>query len=399
MTSPKASIVVPVYNAIEESIECLESILASDAAGAEIIVLDDGSDAADADLLNQRFSGDPSVKILRHFRNRGYTRNVQYGVEVATSPFVCVLNSDVMVPNRWLDRLLSALTENSRMAAVGPLSNAASWQSVPRVHDEYGVFTENGGLGLSTNERNSLNSTLEYFFGDQLEVVPLLNGFCTIFRRSALLEVGGFDTAAFPNGYGEENDLCARLGAHSYQLAVCPSVFVHHRKSRSFGVERKTSLSNLGARALANRYGPDFMNALARVCQDSKVLGLARELTSQHQEIFLAHTAEPEYPTSLGQFSGPSCIEVSRSGISELSPSDEMLDGLELSQIDAGTFQIKIPPGYALDYLHGAPAETILISLAIQSQMRGISIVPSDFSALLSIPFRLMQLSSGTPPA
>ena len=54
----------------------------------------------------------------------------------------------------------------------------------------------------------------------------------------ASVEVGGMDGAAFPSGYGEENDLCLRVRNAGYQLAVADDVYVWHSKSASFGAAR-----------------------------------------------------------------------------------------------------------------------------------------------------------------
>jgi hypothetical protein len=79
---------------------------------------------------------------------------------------------------------------------------------------------------------------------------PLLNGFCTLIRRSAFLEIGGFNVAAFPAGYGEENDLCTRATKAGYRLRIADHVYVHHTKSASFGHERRAELAKAGGQAL-----------------------------------------------------------------------------------------------------------------------------------------------------
>ena len=80
---------------------------------------------------------------------------------------------------------------------------------------------------------------------------PLLNGFCTLLKRSVFMEVGGLNEGAFPAGYGEENDLCTRVTKAGYKLAVADHVYVYHSKSASFGAARRTDLAKAGGKALA----------------------------------------------------------------------------------------------------------------------------------------------------
>ena len=81
--SRDVTLVVPVFNALPDTIECLSSLLRSDAGSCRIIVNDDGSPLEVTRRLQELFGGRDNVEIHGNFRNRGYTANVQYGVDAA----------------------------------------------------------------------------------------------------------------------------------------------------------------------------------------------------------------------------------------------------------------------------------------------------------------------------
>ena len=69
----------------------------------EIIVVDDGSSDKSVDLVKSDF---PTVKLVKHKINRGFSASVNMGVKVSKSNLVCLINNDV-IPEK--DFLLSTL--------------------------------------------------------------------------------------------------------------------------------------------------------------------------------------------------------------------------------------------------------------------------------------------------
>lgn len=90
---------------------------------------------------------------------------------------------------------------------AGPLSNAASWQSVPK------LFEQNDWAKNSLPEKMNLeqmSNLVENRSDKCYPEVPLLNGFCLMVKREVIDKIGYFDQETFSEGYGEENDYCIR---------------------------------------------------------------------------------------------------------------------------------------------------------------------------------------------
>jgi len=245
-------IVIPVFNAIDETIDCISSICRATDQPVLVTLVDDGSSTLNREILRRFVADMPWIKIVENDRNTGYTSAANKGMSKAQSKWIVLLNSDTIVTRGWLGGLLETALARPEAAMIGPLSNAASWQSVPDIRDAKGGWSTNplpSGIlieDVADNVRRLSEKAFPY--------VPLLNGFCTLIRRAALEEVGYLDGHAFPAGYGEETDLCIRMAKAGHKLAIADHVYVYHKKSASFGDKRRSVLTKQGNKALSSKH-------------------------------------------------------------------------------------------------------------------------------------------------
>ncbi|WP_155905091.1 glycosyltransferase family 2 protein [Methylopila sp. M107] len=245
-------IVIPVYNAIDDAMACLRSLERHTSIPHRVVVVDDCSEGHASEQLVRHQATRPWIQVIRNTTNKGYTRSSNIGMAASDSEWVVLLNSDTIVTPRWLEGLLEAAEERPEAAMIGPVSNAASWQSVPELYDSNGKWRINTiPTGYCIDDVALL---VEELAPREFPYAPLLNGFCTLIKRQALDEVGYLDEATFPVGYGEENDLCVRISGAGYKLVVADHVYVYHRKSASFGLKQRDQLSKQGTRNFAKKH-------------------------------------------------------------------------------------------------------------------------------------------------
>lgn len=249
---PFIQIVVPVFNAAVHVEDLLRSIQACTPTPHEILIFDDGSDEYTRERISRWEAIDPRIRYHRHPSNLGYTRNINVAVQSTVADYVLLINSDTIVTPNWLTKMYQTLMIDDQTAAVGPLSNAASWQSIPRTRTPTGDWMLNLlPDGMTPADVAALVEQLSAALSPEF---PLLNGFCTLFRRAAIEAAGYFDDQAFPEGYGEENDLCLRLGRLGYRLRIADDAYVHHKKSVSFGAGRRKTLTRRANMLLRSRH-------------------------------------------------------------------------------------------------------------------------------------------------
>lgn len=371
------TIVIPVFTAVEQTYKCVQSILASDASNCNILLLDDGTPGGVAQLQSLVDSHE-NIQLISHLRNRGYTRNVQIGVELSRTEYVCILNSDTLVPSSWSKPLVQALALNAHLAGVGPLSNAASYQSIPNVKSNKG-FSVNQHFGKDSENRECISGLINTFFSGEIIDVPIINGFCSVFRKSAIEKAGGFDVKSFPTGYGEENDLCIRLTSLGYRLAVVPSVFVYHEKSQSFGSDKKIELSKVGASKLIEIYGKRHVPDLGVSLEDSISLQAVRKIGSIIYGLLKNKTVEL-VSDSLAVLPSGTKITIDRDrNIVDESPHTLPYGKIEV--LGNGSITIYAPCNKDLNWLKGSEIESMTSLLMYYSTQEPVLFDLSDNSS------------------
>ena len=251
--SPAVDIVVPIHNAFEDVKCCLESLVQNTKGNYSIIAVNDGSDAALQQYLEAFSTIHPRCRIIHNDTPKGYTRAANQGLRASSGDYIILLNSDTIVPSGWLEALVECGQSDPHIGVLGPLSNAASFQSVPERRTAEGDWAVNSlPGGFSVEDMARLVSRLSK---REFPRVPFVNGFCYVIKRSVIETIGYFDEETFPHGYGEENDYSLRARDAGFVLAVADQAFVFHSKSKSFGHERRKELSHAGWEALKQKHG------------------------------------------------------------------------------------------------------------------------------------------------
>src|SRR5207248_1030087 len=106
-----------------------------------VTIVDDGSGPETAEYLSS-FASVHGATLIRNEAARGYTQSANQGLRASKGDYVVLLNSDTIVTDGWLDRLVECAESDGSIGLVGPLSNAATWQSVPEIVSG-GVFAVN----------------------------------------------------------------------------------------------------------------------------------------------------------------------------------------------------------------------------------------------------------------
>jgi GT2 family glycosyltransferase len=270
---------VCVHNSPDETKACLESLIAARRPQDRLVVVDDASDAPTARLIDQLAKDHEGITLIRHERNRGYTRSANEVLKNAKGRWIVLLNSDTIVPAPVLRKLITCGEQFSRLGIVGPLSNAASWQTVPQLTGMDGKFLVNElPAPLTADDMDRICGELSY---GTVPFVPLLNGFCLAIRRMLIGHIGLFDEESFPMGYGEEDDFCLRAGAAGFLCGLATDAYVYHHKSASFTAERRLPLVEAGQRALRVKHSVGRVAAAVYAMKHHPELACMRERISE----------------------------------------------------------------------------------------------------------------------
>lgn len=266
-------VIVCVHNALDDLTRCLSSLARYTRPPYRLILVDDGSEAPTRDYL-ARFAAEQGATLHRNEAAVGYTRAANQGLRASTGDYALLLNSDTIVTPDWLDRMVQCGESDARVGLVGPLSNTASWQSVPSVMDDGGDWAENA-LPAEWTPEHFARALAERSQRSNPRV-GFLNGFCIMIKRALIDEIGLFDEDKFGRGYGEENDYCVRARAAGWRLAVADDAYVYHAQSRSYTHEGRRERIERADRTLLEKHGYEPIDAGLRMTRDNRVLAGVR---------------------------------------------------------------------------------------------------------------------------
>ena len=238
-------IIIPVYNALEDLKICLESLKRhTDLTLDRVIMIDDRSPDTQVYPFMQSVEAE-GIVVLQNEQNQGFSGTVNRGMAFSDRD-VILLNSDTIVTENWVDKIVQCAYSDAAIGTVTPFSNNATLCSIPNFCQENTI-----PYGLSIDEyariveRNSLR---------KYPRITVAVGFCMFIKRETIRTVGMFDQKTFEKGYGEENDYCWRAEQLGYYHVLCDDTYIYHSGSASFVSQEKKKLMEDHERILQGRY-------------------------------------------------------------------------------------------------------------------------------------------------
>ncbi|MEM9014222.1 MAG: Stf0 family sulfotransferase [Pseudomonadota bacterium] len=227
-----AAVIIPVFGGFSSVHKCIESAIngRGDADYDIIVIYDSGPDPRIEALLDD-YADRGLIELTKNEKNLGFVKSVNRGIGMTADKDIVILNSDAIVPQGWMDRMLSLAESDPKIATITPFTNNGEICSFPnfchasRLPDDMG-----------THELDALFSAHGSREGVEL---PTGVGFCMYMSRAAINEIGLFDEETFGRGYGEENDFCRRAAAAGFRNVLQQNLFVYHAGNVSFGSERQ----------------------------------------------------------------------------------------------------------------------------------------------------------------
>lgn len=244
---PLVDIVIPIYNAADDLMACVDSVLQHTLNGTYCLILvDDASPDVRIAKYFTRLStrGLSEVVMLRNEKNLGFVATANRGMALHPERDVVLLNSDTLVTPGWLGRIQCCVDSDASIGTVTPFSNNAEICSFPE-------FCRDNSLEKLPPIDRIAAALIQR--SPTYPDIPTAVGFCMYIRRSLLDAIGYFDVETFGLGYGEENDFCMRATATGFRNVLCDDAFVAHVGGRSFD-ERKQVLMRENGRRLLARY-------------------------------------------------------------------------------------------------------------------------------------------------
>ena len=205
----KYSFIIPVFNRPDEVDELLESLTHQTLRDFEVVVVEDGSDVPCRDVV-ERYAD----RLQVHYSAKpnsgpGQTRN--YGVERAEGDYVLILDSDVVLPEGYLQAVDNELAATPCDAFGGPDRAHASFSKMQKaINYAMTSFFTTGGIRGGKKK-------MDKFYPRSFNMGV---------RRAVYHELGGFSAMRF----GEDIDFSTRLIRSGHVSRLFQSAWVWHKR-------------------------------------------------------------------------------------------------------------------------------------------------------------------------
>ncbi len=251
-----AAFVILHYMAMDDTVECIESIIAhNDISRIHIIVVDNSSPDGSGALLEEKYRGSSTVTVIESKENLGFARGNNLGFKYAKENFDCryiiLSNNDIVLFEDNMLQKIDREYEKSGFAVLGPM-----------ILTKDGKYTSNPQRmkALTKEQAEAMKKDFEGFLLSQkMYVRPCyimyrkvflkkkkrtricdhykryedvtLHGCFMVFSEKYIDEFDGLDDRTFM--YGEEDILHRRLIKNGMKSVYLPDIAVYHKEDVS----------------------------------------------------------------------------------------------------------------------------------------------------------------------
>lgn len=208
MSDPLVSIVVCTYNRGEYLDRCIQSLRRQSYQNIEIIIVD-GPSVDETEAVLKKYD---RLVIIKQPQLNGISNARNLGIRAAKGDVVAFIDDDAMADENWVLHLAEGYSDQN-VAGVGGLVYGPG-----QTHRQFdnGVINK---CGIPDAIRPSDKEIEDDEF-------PIFMGTNCSFRRSALIEVGGFDP--YFRYYHDESELCVRIVKAGRRLMYKRDAYVIH---------------------------------------------------------------------------------------------------------------------------------------------------------------------------
>jgi GT2 family glycosyltransferase len=224
----EVSVLLVNWNTREMTLECLRSLYAETRRTRfECLVMDNGSKDGSAEAIAREF---PQVRLQAETENHGFGKATNLQVAVARAPLVLLLNTDTLVLDGAVDKLVAFARANPgariwggrTVFADGSENTSSAWR---RITPWSSICFALGLRAMFPGSRLFDPERIDFRTG-RPEPCDIVVGCLLLIEKAFWNELGGFDPAFFM--YGEETDLCLRAGAAGARPLVTPDATIVH---------------------------------------------------------------------------------------------------------------------------------------------------------------------------
>jgi GT2 family glycosyltransferase len=289
----RCDIIMPVWNELEATRECVDSLVKNTGYPHKLIIVDNGSGRETASYLTGLKAGASiNAEIIRNDENLGFAKGVNQGIAASNAPYICVMNNDTIAAPGWLEEMMNVMAAHPEIGILNPSSNTS------------------GQKGSDPATRNSRSGSDPFCqvrsdpFCNQVQELYRARGFCMLIRREVIEKIGLFDES-YGRGYFEETDYSCRVQAAGFRIARAKGSYVYHKESLTFNrLADKEDLFRRNEKIFREKWGMrlNVGYILDKVISKERVNDIAVGVARSGHQISIFLKKGLEWPVAIDHF-------------------------------------------------------------------------------------------------
>jgi GT2 family glycosyltransferase len=229
---PFVSLIIPTRNAVALVRQCIESIVTETAyPHYEILLVDNGSDDAEALAYFAELDAQPGITVIRDDRDFNYSALNNAAVAQARGELVGLLNNDIeVISPGWLDEMVSIALQPG-VGAVG-----ARLLYPDRSVQHGGVLLGVGGIAGHAHKHLPADDPGHGGRAQLTQTFSAVTAACLVVRKALYEQLGGLDEERLGVAFNDV-DFCLRLRDAGYRSIWTPYAELLHHESATRGLE------------------------------------------------------------------------------------------------------------------------------------------------------------------
>lgn len=220
-----ASIIIPVFNNLKYTVQCLEAVAANTGYKPyEVVIVDNCSTDGTKEYLAS-LEGD--VRVLTNDSNLGFAVACNQGAKAAEGDYLVFLNNDTVPLAGWLENLVKVVSERADTAIVGS----------KLLYPDNTI--QHAGVIFDVKDSKFFLSHIYRRFDKDHPAVNHIREFnavtaaCMLVKKEVFLDLGMFDEG-YTNGY-EDVDFCLKARERGHKIIYNPESVLYHHESVTDG--------------------------------------------------------------------------------------------------------------------------------------------------------------------
>ncbi|MEO1021633.1 MAG: glycosyltransferase family 2 protein [Bacteroidota bacterium] len=232
MDSPVVSFLIVNYKVAELVHQAIQSIQKHVSTPYEIIVFDNASDDGSVEKLTDRYR---HTRVIASAENIGFGRGNNEAYRYSKGAFIFLLNPDTILVDDSVDRMVRFMQDAPNMGLVSPrllYEDGSLQRSIRKFYSFYGSLFDNRFMNPVIARFPVLTRWLPGMVNHhRSQYIDWAKGAALLIRREVIDQIGLFDPRFFI--YGEEIDLCYRIGQAGWDKVYLNSCKIIHLEGKS----------------------------------------------------------------------------------------------------------------------------------------------------------------------